>query len=358
MIGRSALLLILCFVAIDVLAETNWTCDTPGPIPFKENGKWGYLSDQGIVISPKFDIASRFTKDGAVACIENSCGLISKTGVFITPLLDRRQSSALTKHVDSLNPTEKDGKWGYVNPSGQTIIPFRYESATPFEHDIAKVKIGDKFFFINRTGERITDEFDGVFNFSEDLAAVDVAGKIGYIRRDGSFALPPLYHSASGMDFSEGLVAVNIEGKVGFMDTAGSIIIQPAYDDVYPFSEGLAPVRTGQKWGYIDNSGRLVIPLKYDMGHMFSEGVASVMLGSKGGYIDHAGAFVVPPTFDSVMPFCGGVAEVTTYQIVGEDSSHGCRASILKGKHGFIDHAGHYVWRDAEDVTWNSGFCF
>lgn len=358
--GRLSLLFCaaLCLITINLLAEANWTCDTSGPIPFKEGEKWGYLSGEGIVIPPRFDLANRFTKDGAIVCVAKRCGVIDKTGAFRTPLVSPLQISILIKHSEGPEPIERDGKWGYVNRLGQIVIPYQFEAAEPFDQGIARVSLGKKIFFINRAGEKVTQDFDGVFNFSEDLAAVDVAGKIGYIRRDGSVALPPIYHSASGIDFSDGLVAVRIDKKVGFMDAGGSVVIEPAYDDVYPFSEGLAPVRSGEKWGYIDKNGRIVIPIQYEIGHMFSEGVASVVLGNKWGYIDHNGTFVVPPTFESAMPFCAGVAEVATYRIVGQDTSHGCRAGRLKGKRGFIDHTGHYVWRDAEEAEWNSPFCF
>ena len=73
---------------------------------------------------------------------------------------------------------------------GNIVIPLRFNYAGDFERGLARVRQGGKCFFINRKGERITPEFDGAFDFSEDLAAVEVDHKIGYIRRDGTFALP------------------------------------------------------------------------------------------------------------------------------------------------------------------------
>ncbi len=349
-----------------IAAAHEWVCSTPGPVPFKENGKWGYLSAEGIVIPPRFDVAAPFTKEGAVVCIAKQCGRIDRTGAFISPPVDSRSVpipssrvvEGLAPAVKRLSPDGRNDKWGFIDGSGRVVIPYQFTFAHDFHDGIAAVGLNGKTFFINRAGDRVTPEFDGVYDFSEDLAAVDVAGKIGYIRRDGSFALPPIYHSASGISFSEGLVAVRVNGKVGFMDKAGTVVIEPAYDDVYPFSEGLAPVRLMQNWGYIDRSGRVVIPIRFGVGHMFAEGVASVSLGGKWGYIDHAGAFAIPATFDSAMPFCAGVAQVETYRWVGEDTSHGCRAGIMQGKQGFIDHSGRYVWRDAVERTWTSPFCF
>jgi hypothetical protein len=89
---------------------------------------------------------------------------------------------------------------------------------------MARVSVNDKFFFINKEGTRVTPEFEGAFDFH--LAAVTVGKNVGYIRRDGNFALPPLHQSASGIDFSEGLAAVRVNGKVGFMDNTGNVVIE------------------------------------------------------------------------------------------------------------------------------------
>ena len=168
--------------------------------------------------------------------------------------------------------------------------------------------------------------------------------------------LPKVHQSASGIDFSEGLAAIRVNGRVGFMDKAGNVVIEPKYDDVYPFSEGLAPVELEDKWGYVDKDGNMVVPLQYNIGHMFSEGFASVELEGKWGYIDRNGRFAIPAAFDSAMPFCDGVAAVETFHRVGE-MIHGCRQVLFRGKHGIIDHAGNYVWRDAEEQTWPSPIC-
>jgi hypothetical protein len=141
------------------------------------------------------------------------------------------------------------------------------------------------------------------------------------------------------------------------MDKTGSIVIQPTYDDVYAFSDGLAPVELAGKWGYVDRVGNVVVPIQYDIGHMFSEGIASVQLDGKWGYIDRSGRFAIPAIFDSAMPFCGGIAPVETFHKIGK-ASDGSQAELYRGKHGMIDHAGNYVWRDAEEQTWPSPFRF
>jgi hypothetical protein len=250
-------------------------------------------------------------------------------------------------------------KWGYIVPAGNVVITFQYLYAGDFTDGIARVRLGDKFFFINHNAKAVTPEFDGAFDFSEGLAAVIVKGKGGYIQRDGSFAIQPSFEGVN--EFSEGLAAVRIRGKLGYIDKSGTVVIKPEYDFAYPFSEGLAAVAKTTKsgstvLGYIDKTGQQVIPLRFAIGHTFEEGVASVQVGDKWGYIDHGGSFVIRPQFDSAMPFCAGVAQVGTFTVL--DAEQHQRRQRFKGKHGFIDHSGKYIWRDAEDQVWNSEFVF
>ena len=334
-------------------------CHSGTPIPFNVEDSWGYLTVSGIAIPPQFKSAGPFSGGLATACTLQGCAVINTKGQFVSQVRDPHTSVMASKYSEGIGAVEKDGKWGYADVSGNVVIPALFNYAGDFENGMARVSQGGKYFFVNRKGERITPEFDGAFDFSEDLAAVEVDHKIGYIRRDGIFALPPIHQGASGIDFSEGLVAVRIEGKVGFMDTTGSIIVKPSYDDAYPFSEGLAPVTSGGKWGYIDKSGKLIVPLQYRIAHMFVEGTASVLLSDSGkwGYIDKTGGFALPPIYDAAMPFCAGVAQVESFHLIEGDSSI-CRAQRYQGKHGIVDHSGKYIWQDSKDQIWKSPFCY
>jgi hypothetical protein len=330
-------------------------CDISAPIPFNEHGKWGYVSEKGILIPPRFDVAGPFSDDTALVCVADTCSFINKTGSSTSVPWNRHSRPFPERFTEGLAPANDGDAWGYVDRNRKLVIPLQFLYAGHFDHGMARVRVGDKFFFIDNNGNRITAEFDAAFDFQDDLASVRVGNKAGFIRRDGSFALIPQYESAGS--FSEGLASFSVDGKkVGFIDKAGNVVVEPTYTYADSFSDGLASVRLGNLWGYADKSGKVVIPIKYAIAHKFSEGLASVMLGDKWGYINRAGEYVIPPIFDAAMPFCGGVAAVETYQTIGK-VSHGCRAALMKGKHGFIDHAGNYVWRDNEDQTWQSPFC-
>jgi len=43
-------------------------------------------------------------------------------------------------------------KWGYIDLNGQVEIPFIYNAAYAFEGELAKVRLGDRVGYIDRTG--------------------------------------------------------------------------------------------------------------------------------------------------------------------------------------------------------------
>jgi hypothetical protein len=90
-------------------------------------------------------------------------------------------------------------KQGYADLSGEIVIPPTFDYAGDFHSGVARVGLKDKYFFISWKGERITPEFEGAFDFSEDLAAVIVGQQVGYIARNGTFAIPPTYSGTSGI---------------------------------------------------------------------------------------------------------------------------------------------------------------
>jgi hypothetical protein len=150
------------------------------------------------------------------------------------------------------------------------------------------------------------------------LYRVCVDGKWGYIDSTGAVKIEPRFDAA--YDFSEGLAAVDVaydDGSgFGYIDTSGEMVIEQQFPSAETFSEGLAAVGTvdqgdGGKWGSIDTSGTLVVPMQYVTPPVFSEGLAAVFSGVDQGwaFIDKTGATVLGP-FRAAGNFSEGLAYV------------------------------------------------
>lgn len=230
-------------------------------------------------------------------------------------------------------------RWGYMNQNGNMVIGASYIEALPFTHGVAWVrtatydqnanKIEDYWSLINKKGKSVGKDhlkFDhdtrgvgmarpvGEFPKDVKLAWVYIAGKYGFIKSNGTYAITPRYELVESYSnglarvrmgsmeyyinqkgnqvgntfnqvksFSEGLGAVMINDIWGFMNTKGDIVIDPRYNDVTSFKGGYAAVRNGEAYGIIDTKGRTVVePIQYvdmvPLSQSFKELIDSIRL--------------------------------------------------------------------------------
>jgi len=178
-----------------------------------------------------------------------------------------------------LIPFQQGNKWGLKNAEGKEIVPAKYARILDFREGAAAVNIGGKmktekvantpftyekfeggkWGFINSSGEEILPcKYEDAKNFSEGLAAVKIKNSYGFIDKTGSVVIQCIYGDAT--KFSEGLAAV-AENKISTMvKTTGT----------------LKTTIKDRKWGYIDKKGKLVIPFEYLVANDFEQGKAKV----------------------------------------------------------------------------------
>jgi len=234
--------------------------------------------------------------------------------------LDSTRIDGVRSFSEGLAAVAVDGKWGYINKSGEVVIAPQFEFGAPSYNSYYNSHLID---------------------FSEGLAAIVLKGKYGFIDKTGSVVIQPEYDNV--FPFSQGLAAAKTNGKWIFIDKTGEVVIQPGFDNVQPFSEGLAAVEVDGEWGFIDNDGRVIVNFQFmnaaqpnDVVLSFNDGLAAVQVDSKWGYINNTGQIVIQPQYTDALSFYHGLAPV---QIPGESS---------EGKWGYIDKTGRYVWTPTE----------
>lgn len=285
-------------------------------------------------------------------------------------LLMNACSSHKTEPVDNvkysgkevfLYPVEKDGRWGYINEKGKTIIEPRFDAARPFSEGLAivyldgahgyiksngvfaiapeyievspfsgglaavkpqkkifSVSIGEgDYTYINRLGEKVIEaDFYNPQPFSENRAAVMFrdSRKYAYIDEKGNRITAPKFDRAS--PFDGGVAVAGINGGNDFIiDKEGNIIKE--FNDLKiksGFSEGLALVFSDNRYGFINKKGELTIPLKLGVANVFSEGMAAVEHAHRGkyGFINKTGDFIIEPVYLDARNFYYGLAAVKT----------------------------------------------
>ncbi len=199
-----------------------------------------------------------------------------------------------------LAAVKNNGKFGYIDKNGRTVIDFGFDIAHPFADGYARVKKAGKYAFIDKKGTFITEfEYDDAGDFSLGLAWVKKNGKYGFIDTRGEIKIPIAFDYAG--NFSQGLAAVATGSKYGYIDAAGNFVIPATFDYAADFSEDLAQVDVGVKSGFINKQGQIVIPCIYDDAENFSCGKAVVCEKGRYATIDKHGNIDIPFGWYSIM---------------------------------------------------------
>src|SRR5690349_8159904 len=87
-------------------------------------------------------------------------------------------SQAQNKDSVGLFPIRQDGKWGYINRTGEVVIKPRFDDAWDFSEGLAYVREGARRGLIDKTGKMVIElqQVDFAGRFSEGLAPVQTGG--------------------------------------------------------------------------------------------------------------------------------------------------------------------------------------
>lgn len=259
-----------------------------------------------------------------------------------------------TNFEPKLWPISVEGKWGFIDETGNVKIQPQFAAAEAFNQGLAIVSVpgtseADLAFkrnydgFIDDSGEFVIpaafpsfynnrEDYDryGYSSFEDGVAVVMDAtssdGIRGLIDRTGKLMTPMKFHSLG--DFGEGLCRFEIHPEFeydhekyqrGYMDYRGNVVIRPeGFLYGSSFSEGRAVITVRNDQGdhelMIDRQGNVVVgPGQYTAISGVMGGLARVVKDDEVGLIDRDGRVFVPlGEYDQIMEPAPG----TTY--IGE----------------------------------------
>lgn len=284
-------------------------------IKFQSGNQFGYLDLKGnVVIKPMYRDAKEFHNGLALVQSVDSNGwrIIDKSGQvkYTVPYNLRPNTSLRFPGVskEGLLPVELQNHEGgiydlvsnkYYKVGSYLTLNEPSEGLLQF-HQAKTSKSG----FIDTTGQIVIPEkFAWTSDFHEGLAAVIENDHWGYIDHSGKMVITLPEDCSFAEPFSEGLAAIALGGDektAEFLRT-----------------------RAGAKWGFINKTGKLVIPAIYFADSLsrfrsphpiFRDGLAAVAVGSdtdyKFGYIDKTAKWIIQPQFKSADSFDKGRARV------------------------------------------------
>ena len=142
-------------------------------------------------------------------------------------------------HLEELNTARKAGIRALTldeggipdTAAGRLAIAKKYDGADYFHDGLLLVKLNGKYGFIDKSGnEVIPCKYDYVQGFHEGLALVKQNYKIGFIDKTGNQVIPCIYDVA--WEFLDGLTRVKQNNKWGFVDKNGKLITPVKYDNI------------------------------------------------------------------------------------------------------------------------------
>ncbi len=192
-----------------------------GKARVQKGGKWGYINQQGSwVIPAQFSLCYDFSGGYAMAVAGGKWGIIDTTGQWVVmpqhyditqpwqdwyafkkSLQDAWQLACLRPAAiagqrwgrvknfgHGLAPARhEDGRYGFVDTTGQWKLPAAYKQAEPFSEGLAAVQGDDgQWGYINGTGLWVVaPRFSKAGLFRQGYALVETASGIGYINNKG-----------------------------------------------------------------------------------------------------------------------------------------------------------------------------
>ena len=155
-----------------------------GMILVKKAGQWAILNEdmknvtdfvfKDVAVNSKDQV---YSSNCAVVADENGYFLVDKKG---KACFEKRFPAAKGIESGYYAVADESGQWGFADEKGELVIPCQYEDVYSFSDQVAAVKYAGKWGYINERGDMVIDaQFSSAFPFQNGKAMVqDEQGNI------------------------------------------------------------------------------------------------------------------------------------------------------------------------------------
>ncbi len=174
-------------------------------------------------------------------------------------------SSSIFAQETALFRIIENGKIGFINNKGETVIQAVYLEAGAFREGLASVRIGGRYGFINTTGEvAIPVKYDYVGDFKNGIVDVYVDGEVTFINKEEERVLPKIFESIRFVGKNICVFTTKKEQSGLYDISTSSFVMKAEKVKIGIFNEGLAVVtRDGadysMEYGVMDMKGNLTL---------------------------------------------------------------------------------------------------
>lgn len=153
-------------------------------------------------------------------------GLMDASGKLIVPCKYDMSIGGFNQFGLAL--VRRDQLYGYIDATGKEIIPCKYQAVGEFKEELAPACLNGKWGYVNIEGKTvISHQFTGALPFSESMAIIIKRETLdtyyyGFIDKRGKIVIPTFFSKAE--DFKDGHARVLLDGKWITIDKEGNIV--------------------------------------------------------------------------------------------------------------------------------------
>ncbi len=173
----------------------------------KEDGRYLYLNSRMEEVFGNYEYASSF--NGGIAAVKDngkwyfidSAGKQLFEGTYQNVIIDEKE---IAFRANRAFVSENGTDYYMIDTAGKRVGTLAFENAKAFSSQgPAAVQIDGKWCFVNESGERTSAEhtYDDARSYQNDLAAVCVNGKWGFVDSEETVVIEPKFNGAK--DFNE-----------------------------------------------------------------------------------------------------------------------------------------------------------
>ncbi len=237
--------------------------NSPTTVAYKDN-KFSIISTDGHSLSDKkYSYIEEF-KHGSALAYSSGYGYIDHMGNEIIPCIhsEVKQGTALSIFL------KKDGKWALYSPFGENLTGYIYTNAGEFENGLSAVSINDgtsnKYGYVNDSGDVIIPfKYTTAQKFKYGKAIVSLGSSYGIIDIEDRAVIPFEYSGFNPSYDYNVIAAADKSSKWGLIDFANNHLTKFMYDYIFDFHDDHAAVLYNGKYGVINTSGSLVVDINY-----------------------------------------------------------------------------------------------
>ena len=219
-----------------------------------DDGSYDYydVSAPTQPVAGHFGSVTSFSDDGIAVCsrVGGPLCVIDRKGAVIKEL--PKEVSQCSMFARGMAAIQNDnGLWGYINASGDTIVPASYSSANLFLYNDLALVIDEK------------QASDSAVNFT----VIDKGGKVMFTASSSEYQPVQPYYINGVLPVVKGdtLVCLNAEGKEVDNPIADQEKVEKAgYDNYSRTPAGDYIVVKGKKTGMVDKNNQVLVPIEHD----------------------------------------------------------------------------------------------